>query len=126
MIMRAVTPEDIPILQGINKRDYPTSNFPDLSVIQSAAVITEDDGTFITFGGIELIAEAVLITDRQSPLKLRGKALIQILEYLKSECVRLNQSDLHAFINGSDVVWGKALSKYGFKSAGDVFFTKVG
>lgn len=125
MILRSIEVGDIEKIREIHYKHYPHDSFPDFSKLRDILVVEDEAGTIISLGGIELIAEAVTITNYDSPALLRGKALLAQLSHMQRACSKIDQNHLHVFENGNDEVWIKALKTYGFKPAGNAFFKKV-
>ena len=125
MILRSIRYSDIIQLEVIHKKYYPNDVMPDWSKLENILVAVTDNGEVISAGGVELIAEGVLLTNYDCSSIARGKALLQHLVNMKMTCSNLNQDYLHVFENGHDEVWIKALRAYDFKPAGNAFFKKV-
>ena len=125
-MIREIRPDDLEELKRIHKEFYPFDNFPNWDKLNSVVVDIDDvTGQIILCGGVELIAEGVLTCNKDATALQRGRALINILNHMKFTCARLGLNDLHAFVNDSDETWMKALKLYGFKPAGEAYFTKV-
>jgi hypothetical protein len=77
--------------------------------------VMSEDNRIITAGGIKLIPEIVLITDKQSPVLDRKLALNVALDYMLHDAKELGFSNLHVFVN--DQVWKHRLLRTGFKLA---------
>ena len=123
MTNRHLTPDDIPRLKEIHQD--PDNAFPDFSVIQEARVIEANDGTIISAGGVELIAEGVLVVNPDCTPVQRGKALIHHLASMTAYCRMQNLPFLHAFENGDNKVWIRALENYGFRTDGRAYYKDV-
>jgi len=123
MKTRFVNITDIDTLKEINSRCHPHDAFPDLG---NFIVITDDRDHIITAGGVLLIAEAITITDNKFSSHVRTTALQELLAHMKLTCGRIHQDYLHAFVNGHDEAWIRAIKKVGFKSLdSDPFFLEV-
>ncbi len=125
MIFRGIESDDIKRIREIHYKHYPNDSFPDFSKLRNILIAETEDGEIVSAGGIELIAEAVIVSNYNSPSLLRGKALLAQLSNMQRACSRIDQDHLHVFENGNDEVWIKALKTYGFKPAGNAFFKKV-
>jgi len=125
-MIREIRATDLEELKRIHEKFYPNDNFPDFTKLNSVVVDTDDTtGKIILCGGIELVTEGVLLSNKDASELSRGRALIRVLNHMMLTCGRLGQSDLLAFVNDSDETWMRALKLYGFKPAGDVFYKKV-
>ena len=125
MNLRSLQHSDMFKLEVMHKKYYPNDAMPDWGKLQSILVAEAENGEIISAGGVELIAEGVLLTNYDIPAIARGKALLQHMINMKMTCSRLDQDYLHVFENGHDEVWIKALEAYDFKPAGNAFFKKV-
>ena len=125
MILRSIKHGDIQELKKIHRKYYPNDVMPVWEKLNSIIVCEAENGTIISAGGVELIAEGVLLTNYDCSPVARGKALLQHLINMKLTCSRLHQDYLHVFENGHDEIWIKALKAYDFKPAGNAFFKKV-
>lgn len=76
-----------------------------------AFAVTEDDGRIITAGGIRLICEAVLLTDKSLPIRTRRKALLQLIEANKFVAGQCGYNNLNAFVGPGD--WQNQLIRGG-------------
>lgn len=127
MKIRPLRSEDIEPIIEINKRCYPGNTFPDFNHFYSPPVVVEDNGLIVTTGGVEAIAEAVIITDNTFSSHTKTTALLMLLKHLQLTCNRVHQDHLYAFIDGHDEVWIKTIRKVGFKKIdNDPFSLKVG
>ena len=76
-----------------------------------------DDDQLISTGGVRLIPEVVVVTDKNRPVKIRREALIKVLQASGYMVGNLGHTQLHAFVQ--DQVWLEQLLKRGFrKTAG--------
>jgi hypothetical protein len=82
------------------------------------------DDKLVAVGGIRLIPEAVIVTDKTQPVKIRREALIKMLQAMSYLTNRVGYKQIHAFIQ--DDVWLKQLLKHGFrKTAGVAVVTDI-
>lgn len=115
MIGRSLRREDIARVQEIHERYYKEEfNFPNfLRNFLCAFVVPNDKGDIISAGGVRLIAESVIITNKGFSPKERREALLQVLETSKFICKREGYDGLHAFVQ--EEAWAHILkSKYNF------------
>ena len=110
--IRSLEPSDIDYVRRIHNRDYPDLEFA-LDIPLMSAFIIEDDGEMIMAGGVEAIAEAILVTDKtKSRIKI-GKALVEAQRFAMFTCGRYNIRELHAFTN--DQEYASHLIHHGFE-----------
>lgn len=128
MKIRPLRGEDIDSLREINSRCHPKDVFPDFKNFYSPiVVITDDYDRIIIAGGVESIAEAVTITNREFSPHIRATALKKLLRSMLLTCGRVNQDYLHAFVVSDDETHIRAIKAVGFKSVGsEAFFLEVG
>ena len=117
MQLRNINLRDVEALRQIHREQYGNEfEFPDLTsrnFIQTFAV-TDNADRIISGGGIKLIAEAVLITNKEYPVLERKEALEEILSFTQHICARYGYDQLHAFVQ--DPMWIKVLNKYKFRT----------
>ena len=115
MILRGLSFRDLTQLEEIHKNYY--SNEFELDELENANYLARfsvvEDDKLITSGGVRLIPEVVLITDKSIPVKTRREALVKALQASKFIAGRSGHASLHAFIQ--DEVWLKQLLKHGFR-----------
>jgi len=126
MIIRKLAREDVDTLYEINKRCHPHDAFPSFDEFYDPIIIADEKNKIITAGGVQLIAEATSITERDCAPYIRAKALKRLLQHMQFTCGRLQQNYLHAFVVKDNVTHIKALKKVGFESLNsDAFFLEV-
>lgn len=98
--------------------------FPDLSQFICVLAAVDDNNKIVTAGGIRPILEAVLITDISQSVKLRRKALLEMLQSISFVAQRSNYNQIHAFVQ--DEGWLKQLVKQGFsKCRGEALYLNI-
>ena len=115
MNIRAITLKDIEILKDLHYRFYKDEfEFPDfLNNFLSSFVVTDDNDKIIIGGGVRLITESVIVTDKNYPIKDRRLALLEILRASMFTAARENYNELHAFVQ--DDKWMRHLKTHGFR-----------
>lgn len=116
MIIRTFDKSDVDELKVIHERYYQDKfPFPDFfNHFVGRFSVVDDTDRIISAGGVRLLLESVIITDKAYSLKQRRNALLMILQ-ASLFCMGRNKFDqLHAFIQ-DDEVWVKALKHYGFQ-----------
>ena len=112
MNIRTMREDDIEKLKIIHERDYPDLDFPDFHRLLSAFVIEDTKGNIIMGGGVEAIAEALLVTDKTKSRIQIGKALVEAQRYAMFTCGRLHIRELHAFVTNPE--YAEHLIQHGF------------
>ena len=75
--------------------------------------IVGDDDRIILAGGIKLLAEIVLVTDKSQPVKTRYEALLQAMGSSIHIGKDLGFSEMFAFVNNDDK-YTRILERHGF------------
>jgi len=113
MITRSLEPNDIPKIRKIWESHYKDQfDFPDFTQFVGCAVVVDDNDNIITAGGIRLIPEVILFTDKNYHAKKRWEAINSILDFGMFVIKKINQDSMHAFV--TDTKWEIALGKIGF------------
>jgi hypothetical protein len=114
MKIRALDPLDIDRLRAIHEEHYKDEFlFPDfLNNFICAFVVVDDDDKIISGGGVRMIAESIMITDKDYPLRPRMSALCQVLDASEFVTKHAGLAELHAFVQ--DDRWYALLQKVGF------------
>jgi hypothetical protein len=94
-----------------NHNEYP--DFFNRRVFPCSFVVT-DENEIILAGGIKIIAEAIVITDRGFSTRDRQEALLQAMGSSVLVAKDLGFKQIHAFVN-NDEYYVKHLQKFGFK-----------
>lgn len=110
--IRALKPSDLDYIRMIHERDYPDLDFSLQRPLLSAFVIDDENDEMIMAGGVEAIAEALLVTDKtKSRIKI-GKALVEAQRFAMYTCGIHNIRELHAFT--TDKQYASHLIQHGF------------
>lgn len=114
MIIRNIEENDHVDIEKIHKQyqqEFELPNFNDKFL--STIIVSTDNHEIITVGGVRIILESVIMTDRTFSVRDRREALYHMLQASLFTCGRLNYHELHAFIQ--DETWMKHLLKVGFR-----------
>lgn len=111
--IRNLKQDDLPALRAIHERDYPDLEFPLERDLYSAFVIENGRGEIVMGGGVEPIAEALLVTDKTKSRIQIGKALVEAQRFCMYTCGRFKIRELHAFV--TDDEYAKHLIQHGFQ-----------
>lgn len=95
--IRAFTPEDLPAIKELHCRYYSHLGFPDFMKLIIGFIIENDKG-IIMAGGLELVAEAVLVTNRSQHSIAIGKALVEAQKCMLYTAKEFNIKELYAFV----------------------------
>ncbi len=114
MKVRQLKYDDIDTLLKIHHRFYSKDAPPNFD--KDFIVVTDNEDQIITCGGIELMAEAIILTNKQFSSHARTSALLELLRSLMLTCSKGNYSFLHATIaDDLDETWIRTLGLVGFK-----------
>jgi hypothetical protein len=114
MTIRELTNTDINVLYEIWKKHYSEEfTFPNFSDHFLNAFVVEDNDRIITGGGVRLIAESILITNKDIGKLTRRDALIMTLQASQFFCKKNGFNQLHAFVQ--DEKWQDILEQYDFR-----------
>ena len=115
MILRKLERNDVEELRIIHEKffskEFPFADLFDKSL--SSLVVTDDEEKIITGGQVRVIAESVIITNKDYPIKDKREALQEMLRALMFTANLKGFNQLHAFIQ--DENWERHLKRYGFK-----------
>jgi hypothetical protein len=114
MNIRNLDIKDTLVLRDIHEKYYDDFKFPDFLHGFINAFTIEEDGKIITGGGVRLIPESILITDKFQTRRSRREALLLALHASILSCQKQGFNQLHAFIQ-NDPNWIEILKKYNFK-----------
>lgn len=96
------------------ENEFPKPNFFGPQVI-SKFQVTEHD-KIIVVGGVRLIPEIIILTDKDAPVLSRRTALMTALDFMVFQAQIKGFDNLHAFTK--DEKWANRLKKSGFYTAG--------
>lgn len=117
MKLRAFTESDIAELREIHKRcfdeEFPFPNF--LENYLSSFVVIDSNDKIITGGGVRVITEAVMVTDKNYEIVKRREAMLQMMQASMFTSASRGFNQLHAFVQ--DEKWLKHLERIGFKKS---------
>lgn len=116
MIIRGFTERDVNPLKRIHESQYQSEfsldEFIKSNYIGSFSVLDENEN-LISTGGVRTIAEVVIVTDKNQPVKIRRSALLMMLQASSYFAKNSNHHQLHAFIQ--DDIWLNQLLRHGFR-----------
>jgi hypothetical protein len=115
MNIRVMNPADLFELKEIHSEFFSNEfEFPNFfNNFLSSFVVTDENGRIITGGGVRLIAESIIITDKDYPIEPRRKALFEMLAASAFTASSRDFRQIHAFIQ--DEKWLNHLKRKGFK-----------
>jgi phosphoribosylformimino-5-aminoimidazole carboxamide ribonucleotide (ProFAR) isomerase len=113
MLARAMTEKDIPQVIDLHNKFYSQLECPDfMNGYLNAFVIPNSTGEIVIAGGVQPLAEAVLVTNKDVNIVAIGKALVEALEICKYTCRKFYIDELHAFVSFDD--YARHLERRGF------------
>lgn len=124
MNIRKLLDSDIDHIKTLHERYYPQFAFPDFfHNYLCRFAVTDDDGAIVIAGGVEPIAEAVLITDQDKSRIAIGRALIEAKRACMFACGTHGINELHAFTDNTE--YAKHLQQHGFTPRSPALSLKV-
>lgn len=116
-IIRPITDEDISRLKVIHSRYFSKEfDFPDFFTnFLSSFVVTDNNDDIIVGGGVRVITEAVIVTNKDFSPKKRREALLEIMRASMFTSSLRGFNELHAFVQ--DEKWLSHLTKIGFRKS---------
>lgn len=116
MISRALVLKDLEKVKRLHEQYYSEFDFPEFFRMLNAFVIEDDKGEIIMAGGIEGVAESVLVTDKSKSNITIGRALIEAQLISVWTCKKYGIRELYAFVNNDS--YAKHLIQHGFSPHG--------
>lgn len=114
MMVRAMIPNDIPEIKQIHEKFYKEEfDLPNFFEKFICAFIVKEDDKIISAGGIRPLAEAIIVTDKNSSVNIRRKALLEVMNACGYIAGKANFDQVHAFV--SDEIWKLHLMRYNFR-----------
>lgn len=125
MMIRALNPSDIDELRNIHARHFLEEfEFPDfLHNFLCCFVVVNNQGNIVSGGGVRLIAESVILTNKDYAADERRAALYQILDASEYVTKKADFNHLHAVTDNTK--WMQHLSKVGFQLRGNALALKL-
>jgi len=115
-MIREFRPEDIKEIERIYekfyKNEFPLPDFLD-KFICAFSVLDENDKLVLS-GGVRPILEAVAITDKDNPVRLRRHSLYELLQACSYVSHNEGYDEIHATVI-NDPKWENQLRKVGFR-----------
>lgn len=112
MIIRAMSISDIDEISRLHDKYYSEFKFPQFGSMLNAFVIEDEDKSIIMAGGVEKVAEAVLVTNKEKSRIKIGKALVEAQQCAEFTCRVNGVKDMYAFVK--DAEYAKHLLQHGF------------
>jgi len=128
-MIRLFESKDIPELQAIHQRHFEKNfqfpNFSDTHKFIGAFVATDEFNKIIAFCGLQLMPEAVCITDMSRPVKERQEALLKLQHTLAFCAQKYGFRQINCFPQ-TTTAWERHLKKLGWKDLGNSLYLEVG
>jgi hypothetical protein len=123
MNIRAMTITDFEAINRLHNKYYHEFEFPRFSHMLNAFVIEDDDKSIVMAGGVEKVAEAVLVTNKEKSRIKIGKALVEAQQCAAYTCKRNDIRDMYAFVK--DEQYAKHLLQHGFSPCDRALLMRV-
>jgi hypothetical protein len=110
---RNVIPNDLNRIRELHELYYSEFEPPDFNHVWRGFVIEDESNDIVMAGGVEIMGEALLVSNlTKNRIKL-GKALVVAQGACAYTCNRLGIRSLHAFVNNPE--YARHLVKHGFQ-----------
>ncbi len=123
MKIRALVPSDLFELQKLHERYYSEFDFPRFGNMLNAFVITDSKEEIIIAGGVELVGEAVLVTNKEKSRIKIGKALVEAQRCSMFTCRVKGIKDMYAFVKDDE--YASHLKQHGFVDADRALLLRI-
>ena len=124
MKVRGMKREDVEKVKELHCKHYPDLDFPDFFNGFYGAFIIEEDDEMIMGGGVQMIGEAVLVTDKDKNEMKIGRALIEAQKAVLYLGNRFGLEEIVAFIKDNDA-YARHLVRHGFYPRSSALAIKV-
>lgn len=119
MIIRDMTVKDTPVINRIYTDFFSENEYPNFLLdkhFYNPFIVADDhnNGKVIVAGAVKVIAEVVLVTDRDRPTRLKYNALLQALGSSIHIAKGMGFNQIHAFVH-DDNKYVRVLMKHDFK-----------
>jgi len=101
MDIRAFKQEDMVDAKLLHQKFFPELGMPDFNKMIIGFVIEDEEGP-IMYGGLELVAEAVLVTNKERNRTVIGKALVEAQKCMLYTAREFNIKELYAFVKDNE------------------------
>ena len=114
--IRPLTLNDIEELSRLHDKFYSEFDFPHFGNMLNAFIIEDENNEIVMAGGVEKVAEVVLVTNKEKSRIKIGKALVEAQRCSLFTCSVNNIRDMYAFVNNDE--YAKHLIQHGFTDVG--------
>src|SRR5215471_13228147 len=114
MIFRGMKESDLEEVRRMHEKYYSEFNFPDFLNYLNAFVI-EDEKGIIMAGGIEAIANTLLVTNQERNRIIIGRALVEAQRIALFTAKKFGIKEIVAFVNNDE--YAKHLIRHGFRES---------
>ncbi len=111
---RPVTINDLTEIKRLHDAYYSELDFPEFSRLLNSFLVEDENGDIVTAGGIEPMAEGLLVSNKSMNRIKLGKALVIAQGAFLVTCERFGFKWLHAFTKNPDFV--RHLLQHGFET----------
>ncbi len=109
-------PPDLLKVRELHDAFFSDFEFPQFLRMLNAYIIEDEDGEIILAGGVEMVGEAVLVTNKERNPVTIGRALLEAKQISEFTCRKVGIRDLYAFVNNTG--YAKHLVQHGFQPHG--------
>lgn len=110
---RPIEIKDIKDIELLHNKFFSDFDFPDFSSLVNGFIIEDENDEIVIAGGVEVIAESLLVTNKDKSRIKIGKALVMAQGISSYTCWAAGIRELHAFVDDTD--YARHLVKHGFE-----------
>jgi hypothetical protein len=110
--IRDLRSEDLYEISKLHNKYYSEFDFPRFANMINAFVIEDEKNDIVMAGAVELVGEAVLVTNKEKSRIKIGKALVEAQRCSVFTCKVSGIRDLYAFVKDDE--YAKHLIQHGF------------
>ena len=112
-MIRRPRPEELVKLRELHAQRENEFNFPEIELLSSLYVVTDNNDNIIGFGAVQPIFESVIVIDKTQSLADRVAVFEQLLNKAYEEMHEQGISQLHAFVQDTKFE-NFLIGRYGF------------
>jgi hypothetical protein len=114
MNVRGMKREDIEKVRKLHHKYFPDLEFPDFfSKFYGAFIIEDEEDGMIMAGGVQMMGEAILVTDKDKDITKIYRALIEAQKAVLYLGDRFGLEEIVAFVKDNDA-YARHLVRHGF------------
>jgi len=122
MIFRGMNASDLKEVRRLHNKYYPEFGFPEFLKLLNAFIIEDDEG-IIMAGGVEAIANTLLVTNQERSRIKIGRALVEAQRIALFTAKKFGIKEIVAFVNNDE--YAKHLIQHGFDESHKMLYMRL-